>query len=152
MFWCGTQLSLMMWSFAAIFDFHTTACPSSLRTSARPQTWEWSCAASGSPAILKTHFTSPAPPLPFFSLRLSLSGLTRGRVEVNSLGVSNYSSSILGGGGGTGPCGCRKRTLMSSHCCFLAEVVRLSGTFEHRPVEAIRHSRIWAEFLIWLTN
>lgn len=62
----------MMWSFAAIFDFHTTARPSSLSTSARPQTWEWSCAASGSAAIFKTHFPSPAPPLSFFFLCLSL--------------------------------------------------------------------------------
>lgn len=83
------------------------------------------------------HISLHPPLLSPFSFSVFLSGLTRGRVEVNSLGVSNCSFSFLGGGGGTGLCGCRKRTVMLSHCCFLAEVVRLSRTFEHRPDEAI---------------
>lgn len=88
------EKSLMMWSFAAIFDFlrRLSGLSSYFRASAPQQTWECNSAVSGSPAIFKTHFISLTPPLLFFfsfSLSFYLSGLTQGRVEVKLSGVSN---------------------------------------------------------------
>lgn len=79
---------LMMWSFAAIFDFPAVRPP---RERQRVRKHE-NGAAGGSSAIFKTHFPPAAPPPPLFSLSLSLVGLGGG--GVNSWGVSKYSFSF----------------------------------------------------------
>lgn len=81
---------LMMWSFAAIFDFlrRLSGLSGYFKASTAQQTWECNSAVSGSSAIFKTHFISLAPPL-FFLLSFYLSGLTQERVEVKLSGVSN---------------------------------------------------------------
>lgn len=86
---------MMMWSLAAIFDsLHRLSA--ALASSANTE--------SGSAAIFKTHFISPATPLPPLSLSPSVSlPLARlgGRVEVNLSGVSHncFSSPVCVGEG-----------------------------------------------------
>lgn len=87
--------SVMMWSLAAIFDsLHRLSA--ALGCSANTQ--------SGSAAIFKTHFISPATPLPPLSLSPSASlplDPLGGRVEVNLSGVSHncFSSPVCVGEG-----------------------------------------------------
>lgn len=108
--WTKRKKGLMMWSFAAIFDF-LRRLSGLFQASSPQQTWECNSAASGSSAIFKTHFISLAPPLLFFffffllCLSIFLVWLG-GRVEVKLSGVSNnYCSFFSGtevGGKGTG--------------------------------------------------
>lgn len=66
---------LMMWSFAAIFDFirRLSILSSYFKALAPLQTWECNSAVSGSSAIFKTRFISLAPPPLSVSVFLSLS-------------------------------------------------------------------------------
>lgn len=103
---------LMMWSFAAIFDFlrRLSGLSGYFKALAPQRTWECNSAASGSSAIFKTHFISVAPP---FSRSLSfdpgkLTGVSNNDFFWNKGGRKENERAFMGAGG--------KEELQYSNC------------------------------------